>query len=340
MRIMNIDSPARQALDAFDGAAVGTAADGVAEELADVTVVMVTYNSLACLQPRAGDLARLPRWVVVDNGSSDGTVAWLQANFPQCAVFANARNEGFGRANNRALQRVTTAHALLLNPDCRIDPPSILALLDCARRNPDAALIAPQYRAADGRRQQSYRPFIHRRSRIRGPYIEPVGDLCTDFVTGAALLVNLALMRPVGFFDPWYFLYCEDEDLCWSARQAGHAVIVAAGATAWHTANRSSPPHPRTLFLRHYCHTLSKLYLRRRLGFGRPAVAVYAAAMLLGSLLSLPLRLLSRRRLIREWARIAAVLTAPLQLSRRECQPGPGMLVTSLLSGSEADSKP
>jgi len=305
-----------------------------------VSVVTVTRDSLACLRPRAGQLGALPNWTVVDNASTDGTVAWLRKAVPSCRVMINSRNEGFGRANNRALAEVRTPYALLLNPDCVIDLPGIEALVECALRNPNAALIGPRYREIDERPQESYRPFIHRRKRIKGRYHEPAGDLCTEFVTGAALLVNIDLLRPFGFFDPWYFLYCEDEDLCWSARQAGHAVIVAAGATAWHTANRSSPPHPRTLFLRHYCHTLSKLYLRRRLGFGRPAVAVYAASMLLGSLLSLPLRLLSRRRLIREWARIAAVLTAPLQLSRRECQPGLGMLVTSLLSGSEEDSKP
>lgn len=309
-----------------------------------VTVVMATYQSLSCLRGREDELATLPHWTVVDNASSDGTATWIKARFPSCHLLLNLANEGYGRANNRGLATVQTPYALLLNPDCRISPKSIAALVECADRYPNAALVGPRYLEADGKPQQSYRPFVHRRRAVRGAYVEPSGDLCTDFVTGAAVLVNMALLRQSGFFDPWYFLYCEDEDLCWSAHRQGHAVMVAPGALAYHTAARSSRPRLSTTFRRHYCHTLSKLYLRRRLGKSRAAVSLYAVSILGGSLLALPLRLLlaSPRRLAQNLARIAAVLTAPFQLSRRECAPGPLTLLSSLLLMSSTDrgSKP
>ncbi|HSW14712.1 MAG TPA: glycosyltransferase family 2 protein [Solimonas sp.] len=309
---------------------------------AKLSVITVTYESRRCLQERAADLAALPNWIVVDNASRDGTIDWLHSQFPQCRVIANPRNEGFARANNRALAEVRTPYALLLNPDCRIDAASLRALVDCAERYPDAALIGPRYISAEGRPLQCYRPFVHRRQGLRGPYVEPSGDLCTDFVTGAAVLVNMANMRAQGFFDPWYFLYCEDEDLCWNARAQGKAVMVASAALAAHSPMGSSAPRFADLFRRHYCHTLSKLYLRRKLGASRPAVSIYALSILGGSLLGLPLRLLllSSRRLAQNLARIVAVLTAPFQLSRRRCEPGPGMLLSSLLSGDDAGSKP
>lgn len=304
-----------------------------------VTVIMATHQSLFCLSGREDELSALPRWTVIDNASSDGTAAWIQTRFPGCRLLLNPVNEGYGRANNRGLAAVHTPYALLLNPDCRISPESIAALVECADRYPNAAVVGPRYLESDGKPQQSYRPFVHRRRAVRGPYVEPTGDLCTDFVTGAAMLINIALLRQSGFFDPWYFLYCEDEDLCWRAHRQGHAVMVAAGALAYHSAARSSPPKLATTFRRHYCHTLSKLYLRRRLGKSRTAVSLYAMSILVGSLLALPLRLLlaSPRRLAQNLARIAAVLTAPLQLSRRECAPGPLMLLSSLLSISSAD---
>ena len=89
--------------------------------LDDLTVVIVTYNSAHCVPALASGLRSVPRIIVVDNASDDGTVSSIRSQLPQALVLANAVNLGFGAANNRALQQVPTRYALLLNPDCLPD---------------------------------------------------------------------------------------------------------------------------------------------------------------------------------------------------------------------------
>ena len=84
--------------------------------LDQVTVVVVTHHSAHCLAGLNALLAHCPHIIVSDNASNDGTPAQAQALWPQAQVLAHPHNLGFGAANNRALSRVTTPLAFLLNP--------------------------------------------------------------------------------------------------------------------------------------------------------------------------------------------------------------------------------
>src|SRR4051812_5635679 len=124
--------------------------------LDDVTVVLVTYNSARILAESLPPLAGL-RMIVVDNASSDDTVALVPKLAPRATVIRNERNLGFGRANNRALEQVRTPFALLLNPDCLMQPADVAALLAAAQRYPEAAIVAPKLFDAPGRLGLCYR---------------------------------------------------------------------------------------------------------------------------------------------------------------------------------------
>ena len=82
-----------------------------------VTVVVVTHHSAHCVPALATHLAAFPHVVVVDNASDDKTPALVRKALPQAQVLKLKRNLGYGAANNRALDRVSTPYALLLNPD-------------------------------------------------------------------------------------------------------------------------------------------------------------------------------------------------------------------------------
>ena len=285
---------------------------------ADITPVLVTYNSARILPWSLPALAGCDRIVVVDNASADDTVATVRRLLPQARVIEAGRNLGFGRANNLGLEAVETPYALLLNPDARLEPDALVELREAARRWPDAAIIAPLLFDAPGVMGDFFRgPFGAPAS--RKPPV-PEGDLCAEFVTGAAMLLNMAPMRRVGFFDPWFFLYFEDDELCLRVRRAGHPIIVAAAARVEHQVRQSSPSSARTVYRRYFCMTLSKLYLTRKTQ-GPQASSLAAVRIGLSSLVTLPLQLLAwrRDRLLRHAARFGAAALSWRYLSRPHC---------------------
>jgi N-acetylglucosaminyl-diphospho-decaprenol L-rhamnosyltransferase len=291
-----------------------------APPLEAVTVVAVTYNSARILPKMLEPLRGLPHLVIVDNASSDGTPEVAARIAPQATVLRAPRNLGFGRANNLALERVTTPFALLLNPDCVIQPEAIERLVAAAHRYPEAAILAPKLYDAPGKLGLCYRPgaFAPQPREL----LDPAGDLCSEFLTGAAMLLRMDAMRRVGFFDPWFFLYLEDDDLCLRTRRAGHALVLVNEATVLHGVRQSSAPSAALDFRRAYCLTLSKLYLaKKHLGGGRAlaeGLRILAAAALTLPLYALTL---NRRLLIRSWARLLAALRAPARLAAPHCLP-------------------
>jgi GT2 family glycosyltransferase len=284
-----------------------------------VTVVFVTYNSahilpqaLATLEPPA------PRIIVVDNGSTDGTLDCVCRLQPQAERIALGRNLGFGRANNVALERVQTPFALLLNPDCRLAAGAVPALLAAAARYPDAAILAPRLYDAPGRLGLCYRPSFFRAQ--PATLIDPDGDVCSEFLTGAAMLLRMDAMRQVGFFDPWFFLYCEDDDLCLRVRAAGHSLVLVHDASVLHGVKASSAPAPKLAFRRAYCRTASKIYALGK-HVGPAACARNAVGALLGGTAGLLLALIgaNRERLLAAAGRVAAAAASPVLLRAPHC---------------------
>lgn len=288
----------------------------------DITPVLVTYNSAGILRWSLPPLADCPAVVVVDNHSADDTVALVRELLPRATLIQAGRNLGFGRANNLGLEAVATNYALLHNPDARLEPGALWALHDAARRHPEAAIIAPALYDQEGDGAPTVGDFFRGpwHAKASRPAPEPAGELCAEFVTGAAMLLNMRLMRRVGYFDPWFFLYFEDDELCLRVRRAGHPIIVVPAARMLHRVRQSSAPSARTTLRRIYCMTLSKLYLTRKV-FGTAACVRQALRTGLASTLALPLMLLAlqRERALRHAARAGAALLAWRHLRRAHC---------------------
>lgn len=285
---------------------------------AQVTVVIVIYNSRKILLETLPRLAGLPHVLIADNGSTDDGAEVARQQLPLCTVLRLPRNLGFGRANNAALRAVTTPYALLLNPDCLLEPGALDQLVLAAQRHPDAAILAPKLFDAPGRLGLCYRPSFYKPqpSGIQ----EPAGDLCSDFLTGAAMLLRMNQMKEVGFFDPWFFLYFEDDDLCLRTRKAGYSLVLVNDAVVYHKVRQSSAPSFKNAFRRDYCLTLSKFYILGKY-FGAAQRWGTWARVLAGSLLTLPLHLVlfNRKRVTRSLARLSAALMAPRELTAKHC---------------------
>jgi GT2 family glycosyltransferase len=266
--------------------------------LADVTVVIVSFNSAAVLP---GCLASLPAGValcVIDNASTDDSVAVVARLAPSARVLRQAVNLGFGRGANAGFAAATTRYGLLLNPDTRCAPGMVEALLAAAARYPDAGLLAPATTDEAGRLQFGHLPIFDRH-RNRGTPVSPEGDCCAAGFQGHALLFPLAVFRAIGGFDAAIFLYYEDDDLCLRLRRAGHALVHVAAARLTHAGAGSSAPSARLERFKEWHMGWSRQHLVRTYR-GRGVAAAHATAQLAETAGKLAFRLGDPRRV--KWA--------------------------------------
>lgn len=254
------------------------------QHLDQVTIIIVTYNSAHCLQAQVPMLSGAAHVMLVDNDSRDDTVATARALLPQAQIIENTANRGFGAANNLALRQVKTPYALLLNPDCNLSPEALERLVNFAKSNPETAIVAPQIVDPKGQLDLNYR-WPNFSWKAKGPAAE--GPCCVGFACGACLLLNMAQMQQVGFFDESFFLYYEDDDLCTRAFLQQRPIVVVPDALAVH-ASRGSVGGQfrwRSEYLRGFHHAQSKvLYAKKYRGETAANLLrwrVWAAALLL-----------------------------------------------------------
>lgn len=229
-----------------------------------VTIVIPAYRSAgvigSCLA--AARAAGATRAVVVDNASPDDTAETARAAMPEATILCQPANEGFGAACNRGLAAVDTDFALLLNPDAELAPDALAELLAAADRHPDAGLLGPLIRGADGTWEPSHNVALPDRRAIqrRRGDPQPDGDLCASFLSGAVLLVRMSAYRAVGGFDERIFLYYEDDDLCLRHVRAGWSLVLAPAATCIHQGGASSGGSRHIAAIKHRHMAWSRLY--------------------------------------------------------------------------------
>ncbi|MEE7447483.1 glycosyl transferase [Methylobacterium radiotolerans] len=242
--------------------------------MASLVAIVVAHDSAgvlpACLAALAGE--HVPA-IVVDNASRDDSASVAEAAGAQ--VIRNARNEGYGRANNRGVRAAATAeHVLIVNPDVVLRPGAVDALLEAARSWPDAGLLAPRLVEPDGR-------FFFQARSLLAPYLTnpagrlalPQGDACAPFLSGACLMMPRALFLDLGGFDENIFLFYEDDDLCRRVADRGRALIHVHRAEALHGRGRSSAPEPGRVFRARWHQAWSRAYVSRKYGLPDPGLA-------------------------------------------------------------------
>lgn len=230
--------------------------------LNQLTIIIVTYNSAHCIASLSKGIGSQPNIIIVDNASSDETLTQCATHLPQAICIASPKNLGFGAANNLALEQIQTPYALLLNPDCEITPDAIHALVEQASTFPDAAMLTPQIIGHHNKREINY-GWVKHAWKSKG---EAEGLCCVGYATGAVMLLNMAITRPLGFFDERFFLYYEDDDICLKYFNAKHAIIFAPHITVFHASRGSvrTKNIMRQEFWRGYHHAQSKLLITEK----------------------------------------------------------------------------
>lgn len=233
------------------------------ESLARVTVVLVTFQSAHCAKSLGESLKDFPNVIVVDNASSDDSIAAFQTHIPQAKVIANPSNLGFGAANNRGFAQASTEFVLLLNPDCILDAEAVRTLIACADQYPLASTVGPQLIDRNGHADKSY-SMGAKAWGGKGPIAE--GPLSVKFVSGACMLIRRSAIDKVKGFDESFFLYYEDSDLCLRLCDTAGEIIVEPRSKVTHLSRGSSGGKARLKaeYLRGYHHIQSKFLFEKK----------------------------------------------------------------------------
>lgn len=267
-----------------------------------VDVIVVTHESRDHVGPCLDSIARAEgdvsiRVVVVDNASSDDTVAIARAHPAGARVIANERNRGFAAACNQGVEDTSGDHVLLLNPDARLRPDTLEKLVRHLAHHPRTAIVGPRLLRADGELQPqisatglppSFPQALYEYTRLGR--LRPESHWIREYfltdwdrqttrpvamVQGACLLVRRSVLDRVGALDERFFLYFEETDLCKRVADQGLEVHYVAEAAAVHIGSQSSPDHRPSA--RHF---ISSLYRFHQKHYGTAeAVALWAILM-------------------------------------------------------------
>ncbi len=232
----------------------------------DLSIVILNWNVSSLLVECLRSLpAALGAWqnrsetLVVDNASTDDSVGRVRADFLGVRLIPLPTNRGFADGNNVGILASQGKYILLLNPDTVAHPGSVAALADYMEAHAEVGIAGPRLLNPDGTLQPSKRHFptlatalvestplqrwFSHSNILRNFYIQGTSDEQTqsvDWLSGAALLCRREALYQAGLFDPGYFIFSEEVDLCRRVRDAGWDISYVPQAEITHYGGQST----------------------------------------------------------------------------------------------------
>ena len=234
-----------------------------------ISVVILNWNGVGMLQkflPKVVEYSAMEgvEVCVADNASTDESVSYLQANFPNVRLIVLDKNYGFADGYNRALEQVEAEYVVLLNSDVEVTPHWLEPLVEYMNTHPEVAACQPKIRAERNKAYFEYAgasggyldcfgyPFCRGRifdvvEKDEGQY----NDVAPIFwATGAALFIRLKDYREAGGLDGRFFAHMEEIDLCWRLRSRGRGIVCIPQSVVYHVgAATLKKENPRKTFL-------------------------------------------------------------------------------------------
>jgi hypothetical protein len=226
--------------------------------LINISVIVVNWNTKDLLKKCLDSVYRtidnlIIEVIVVDNASTDGSLAMLENDFPLAIKINNQENKGFGAANNQALAVMQGKYTLLLNTDTILQPQTVNKLWDFCEANDKAAIVCGQLLNIDGTKQNSIASFpslltLAANTSLleylfpqyypskRYEYSAPIE---VDSAIGACIMIRKKALDETGFFDERYFFFFEETDLAYTMRLQGWKIYQVPDALVFHLQGQS-----------------------------------------------------------------------------------------------------
>ena len=232
-------------------------------------VVILNWNGVGMLQKFLPGVIKYSQGegvevCVADNGSTDESVAWLQAYCPDVRLIVLDKNYGFADGYNKALEQIEAEYVVLLNSDVEVTPRWLEPMVTYMDAHPEVAACQPKIRAERNKEYFEYAgaaggyidkygyPFC--RGRIFDIVEKDQGQYDTVapifWATGAALFIRLKDYREAGGLDGRFFAHMEEIDLCWRLRARGRGIVCIPQSVVYHVgAATLKKENPRKTFL-------------------------------------------------------------------------------------------
>lgn len=232
----------------------------------DVAVVILNWNGRAFLEQFLANVvsnSQPYRVVLADNASTDDSLAWTKAHFPDMEIVVNTENGGFAKGYNDALKRIQADYYVLLNSDVEVTPNWLEPLLQ-TMKDPKVAACQPkvlayhqkdqfEHAGASGGFIDKYQyPFcrgrlMHVVENDQHQYDYPTSVFWT---TGACMLIRSNVYHEMDGLDERFFAHMEEIDLCWRMQRAGHQLMAIPQSTVYHVGGGTlAYQSPRKTFL-------------------------------------------------------------------------------------------
>jgi hypothetical protein len=230
---------------------------------ARISIIITSWNTRTFLQQTLASLQRcvppgLAEFIVVDNGSADGSAAMVASVFPEVRLLCNSRNEGFARANNQGYGISTGAFVLLLGSDTLMRERTVETMAAHLDAHPSSGAVSCRLLNPDGTPQMSCRRFPRLRDavvtylslhRLARDYTYRDFDFArtqdVEQPAATCLMIRRSVIETTGLFDERYAILYNDVDLCRRIRAAGWSITYLGNAEIVHygciSTNQATP---------------------------------------------------------------------------------------------------
>lgn len=210
-----------------------------------ITVIIPNWNGLehlgTCLSALDCQTFDEIETIVVDNASSDESVAFIHREFPRVGIIELTENRGFAGACNAGIRASHSELVVLLNNDTEADPDWVAAIVDTFERHTEAGIVASKMLLFDRRNIFHAAGDFYSVDGIpgnRGVWKEDVGQYDAEeyifSACGGAAAYRREMLDEIGLLDEDFYFSCEDIDLAWRAQLAGWRAVYAPAAVVYH----------------------------------------------------------------------------------------------------------
>lgn len=247
-----------------------------------VSIIILNWNgkkdTIECLESLKHITYPSYKIIMVDNGSTDGSVGSLRERYPEIEIIENRNNIGFAEGNNVAIRKVVareTDYVLLLNNDTVVHPEFLTELVKVLDNETSIGIAGPTvyYYNKKDRIQSAGGKICWYKG--QAPHYTNKNDLKTneirdvDYIMGCALLARYELFNKIGYLNKDYFAYWEETDWCVRAKKADYRIVHVPTAKIWHkggvttrkTSGFSEYQMTRNMFWFMKTHASTKKYL-------------------------------------------------------------------------------